>query len=103
MDTKTIEAITDHEVGKMLNYLKVTGLRVGLIIDFKHAKLEWKRVVRSSVVAVLHAAELILFLHEAVQCFIGSDKHGTVGNNWRCHHSFAEVVRRKDLPFLASL
>ena len=46
VDTKTIEAITDHEVGKMLNYLKVTGLRVGLIINFKHAKLEWKRVVR---------------------------------------------------------
>ena len=46
VDTKTIEAITDHEIGKMLNYLKITGLRVGLLINFKHAKLEWKRVVR---------------------------------------------------------
>jgi len=46
VDTKTIEQITDHEIGKMLNYLKITGLRVGLIINFKHAKLEWKRVVR---------------------------------------------------------
>jgi len=45
VDTKTIEQITNHEVGKMLNYLKVTGLRVGLLINFKHAKLEWKRVV----------------------------------------------------------
>lgn len=44
VDTKTIDEITDHEIGKMLNYLKVTGLRVGLIINFKHAKLEWKRV-----------------------------------------------------------
>ena len=28
-----------------MNYLKITGLRVGLILNFKHAKLEWKRVV----------------------------------------------------------
>ena len=45
VDTKTIDRITDHEVGKMLNYLKITGLQVGLLINFKHAKLEWKRVV----------------------------------------------------------
>jgi GxxExxY protein len=45
VDTKTIEKITDHEIGQMLNYLKITGLRVGLVINFKHARLEWKRVV----------------------------------------------------------
>ena len=45
VDTKTIEQITDHEVGQMLNYLKVTGREVGLLIDFKHAKLQWRRVV----------------------------------------------------------
>jgi len=46
VDTKTIEKITENERGKMLSYLKVTGLKVGLIINFKHAKLEWKRVAR---------------------------------------------------------
>jgi GxxExxY protein len=46
VDTKTIEKITDHEVGQMLNYLKVTGHQLGLIINFKNAKLEWKRVAR---------------------------------------------------------
>jgi len=45
VDTKTIEKITDHEIGQMLNYLKITGLQLGLIINFKHAKLGWKRVV----------------------------------------------------------
>ena len=45
VDTKTIEQITDHEVGQMLNYLKVTRRQVGLLINFKHAKLEWRRVV----------------------------------------------------------
>ena len=44
VDTKTIDAITDHEVGKMLNYLKITSMKLGLLINFKHAKLQWKRV-----------------------------------------------------------
>jgi hypothetical protein len=30
----------------MINYLKVTGLRLGYILNFKRPKLEWKRVVR---------------------------------------------------------
>ena len=46
VDTKTIEKITDQEIGKMLNYLKITGHQLGLLINFKHAKLEWKRVAR---------------------------------------------------------
>jgi len=29
----------------MMNCLKVTGLKVGIILNFKRAKLEWKRVV----------------------------------------------------------
>jgi len=45
VDTKTIERITDHELGQMLNYLRITGLEVGLLLNFKKAKLEWKRVV----------------------------------------------------------
>jgi GxxExxY protein len=40
-----IDRITDHEREQMLNYLRITGLRVGLIINFKRAKLEWERVV----------------------------------------------------------
>jgi GxxExxY protein len=45
VDTKVIERITDHERGQMLNYLRVTGLRVGLILNFLKPKLEWERVV----------------------------------------------------------
>ncbi len=45
VDTKTIECITDDERGKMINYLKVTGLQLGLLINFKHRKLEWERIV----------------------------------------------------------
>ena len=45
VDTKTIDRITDHEKGQILNYLKITGLQVGLILNFKYAKLQWERVV----------------------------------------------------------
>ncbi len=45
VDTKVIERITDHEIGQMMNYLKITGLKVGLILNFKRAILEWKRIV----------------------------------------------------------
>ncbi len=45
VDTKTIEKITDVERGQILNYLKITGLKVGVILNFKRAKLEWERLV----------------------------------------------------------
>lgn len=45
VDTKVIDRITEHELGQMLNYLKITNLPVGLIVNFKRSKLEWKRVV----------------------------------------------------------
>ena len=45
IDTKTIEKITDLERGQILNYLKITGCRVGLILNFKHHILEWTRLV----------------------------------------------------------
>ena len=45
VETKTIDRITDHERGQMLNYLRLTGLPLGLILNFKHARLEWERLV----------------------------------------------------------
>ncbi len=45
VEAKTVERITDVERGQVINYLKITGIRVGLILNFKHAKLEWERIV----------------------------------------------------------
>lgn len=45
IDTKTIDKITDLEHGQILNYLKITGCKVGLILNFKHPILEWMRLV----------------------------------------------------------
>ena len=48
VDTKVIERITDLEIGQMLNYLRITGLPVGLILNFKNPKLEFRRVVATT-------------------------------------------------------
>ncbi len=45
VDAKVIERITDVERGQMLNYLRITKLRVGVILNFKNPKLEWERIV----------------------------------------------------------
>jgi GxxExxY protein len=44
VDAKVIDRITDHERGLMLNYLRITSLRVGVVLNFKHSKLEWQRI-----------------------------------------------------------
>ena len=48
VDAKVIDHITDHELGQMLNYLKITGHPIGLILNFRRARLEWKRVVNTN-------------------------------------------------------
>ena len=45
VDAKVIDRITDHERGLILNYLRITNLHVGVVLNFKHAKLEWERIV----------------------------------------------------------
>ena len=45
LDTKVIDRISDHERGLMLNYLRITGLHVGVTVNFKNGQLEWERIV----------------------------------------------------------
>ncbi|NCC22057.1 MAG: GxxExxY protein [Alphaproteobacteria bacterium] len=45
IEIKTIEKISTNEKGQVLNYLRASGLPIGLILNFKHAKLEWQRVI----------------------------------------------------------
>jgi len=45
IDTKVVDQITEREIGQMMNYLKITGYRLGYILNFKSPKLEWRRVV----------------------------------------------------------
>jgi len=47
VDAKSLDAIGENEQAQMLNYLRISGLELGLIVNFKNPKLEWIRVVRS--------------------------------------------------------
>lgn len=45
VDAKTKDRIIDEHRGIILNYLRESKLNVGLLINFKHTKLEWERLV----------------------------------------------------------
>ena len=45
-DPKVVTAFTDTHIAQMLGYLNITGLEVALLLNFKEAKLTWKRVVK---------------------------------------------------------
>ncbi|MEA3208657.1 MAG: hypothetical protein QOE70_1714 [Chthoniobacter sp.] len=47
VDPKVIEAFNNDHIAKMLGYLSITGLELALLLKFKYAKLQWKRVVQA--------------------------------------------------------
>jgi len=45
LDTKVVSVFNESHVAQMIGYMAITGLELGLLINFKNSKLEWKRVV----------------------------------------------------------
>ena len=45
VELKALKAVTSVEEAQMLNYLKATGLQVGLLINFGEQSLRYKRLV----------------------------------------------------------
>jgi GxxExxY protein len=44
-DPKVVSAFNESHVAQMIGYLNITGLEVALLLNFKEARLAWKRVV----------------------------------------------------------
>jgi len=45
-DPKVVDAFSDTHLRQMIGYLAITKLKLALLLNFKFAKLQWKRVVR---------------------------------------------------------
>ena len=45
VDAKVVSTFNDTHIAQMLGYLNVTRLRVALLLNFKHAALQWRRVI----------------------------------------------------------
>jgi GxxExxY protein len=46
VELKALDRLSGKEESQLLNYLKATGHRVGVLLNFgSHGKLEWKRFV----------------------------------------------------------
>ena len=47
VELKTVDSIKRIHEAQVINYLKATGLNIGLILNFKSEKLEIKRIVHN--------------------------------------------------------
>ncbi len=45
VDAKVVSDFNETHNAQMLGYLTITGLRLALLVNFKHVDLRWKRVV----------------------------------------------------------
>jgi GxxExxY protein len=46
VDPKVVSAFSDTHVAQMIGYLNITNLELALLLNFKNARLDWKRVIR---------------------------------------------------------
>ena len=47
VDPKVVENFNKDHFAQMLGYLAISGLELALLLNFKYASLQWKRVVKS--------------------------------------------------------
>jgi GxxExxY protein len=45
VEVKAIKALLPEHEAQLLNYLKATNFKVGLLINFGKSKIEWKRMI----------------------------------------------------------
>jgi GxxExxY protein len=45
VELKCVERFSDEHVAQCINYLKATGLRRCLLVNFQNAKVRWQRIV----------------------------------------------------------
>jgi len=46
VDAKVVSAFNDTHMAQMTGYLAITDLRLALLLNFKFARLQWKRIAK---------------------------------------------------------
>jgi len=46
VDPKVVSEFNDTHLAQMMGYLAITGFKLAILLNFKHAELRYKRVVR---------------------------------------------------------
>ncbi len=46
LELKSAKGIDDSHIAQVINYLKATGIRLGIILNFGPEKMEFKRIIR---------------------------------------------------------
>ena len=49
VDEKVVEHFSETHLAQVLGYLAITKLQLGLLLNFKFARLQWKRVVQTGL------------------------------------------------------
>jgi len=47
IELKCVDSLSNEHIAQTLNYLKATGRHIALLVNFKHPKVEWKRIVHN--------------------------------------------------------
>ena len=45
IEVKCVDRFTTEHLAQCINYLKASGLQLALLINFRHSKVEWRRIV----------------------------------------------------------
>jgi len=45
IEIKAVRRLSEEHTAQVLNYLHISGLRLGLLVNFQGSKVEWKRLV----------------------------------------------------------
>jgi GxxExxY protein len=48
VDPEVVSAFNETHISQMIGYLAISGLELAILLNFKNARLEWKRVVRQN-------------------------------------------------------
>jgi GxxExxY protein len=47
IELKCLDSLRNEQIAQTLNYLKATDHRIALLVNFKHPRVEWKRIVHN--------------------------------------------------------